>query len=93
MFYRPEDGHGLPHNPFNAIVTPRPIGWIGTRAEDGRRNLAPYSFFNVVADTDVTVIPVSLADLDSAMQQSPTLAIHLVTVMVRSMARRVGRWR
>lgn len=45
-FYRPADGHGLPHDPFNAIVAPRPIGWIGTRAADGRRNLAPYSFFN-----------------------------------------------
>jgi len=49
MFYRPEDGHGLPHNPFNAIVTPRPIGWISTRGEDGRENLAPHSFFNAVA--------------------------------------------
>lgn len=49
MFYRPEDGHGLPHNPFNALVTPRPIGWISTRAEDGSENLAPYSFFNAVA--------------------------------------------
>lgn len=49
MFYRPEDGHGLPHNPFNAIVTPRPIGWISTRGADGRENLAPYSFFNAVA--------------------------------------------
>ncbi len=49
MFYRPEDGHGLPHNPFNAIVTPRPIGWISTRSADGRDNLAPYSFFNAVA--------------------------------------------
>jgi flavin reductase (DIM6/NTAB) family NADH-FMN oxidoreductase RutF len=49
MFYRPEDGHGLPHNPFNAIVTPRPIGWISTRASDGTENLAPYSFFNAVA--------------------------------------------
>jgi flavin reductase (DIM6/NTAB) family NADH-FMN oxidoreductase RutF len=49
MFYRPEDGHGLPHNPFNAIVTPRPIGWISTRAADGSENLAPYSFFNAVA--------------------------------------------
>lgn len=49
MFYRPEDGHGLPHNPFNAIVTPRPIGWISTRGADGRDNLAPYSFFNAVA--------------------------------------------
>lgn len=51
MFYRPEDGHGLPHNPFNAIVTPRPIGWISTRAKDGSENLAPYSFFNAVAYT------------------------------------------
>jgi flavin reductase (DIM6/NTAB) family NADH-FMN oxidoreductase RutF len=49
MFYRPEDGHGLPHNPFNAIVTPRPIGWIATRGADGSENLAPYSFFNAVA--------------------------------------------
>lgn len=49
MFYRPEDGHGLKHNPFNAIVTPRPIGWISTRGADGSENLAPYSFFNAVA--------------------------------------------
>ena len=49
MFYRPEEGHGLPHNPFNAIVTPRPIGWISTRGETGMNNLAPYSFFNAVA--------------------------------------------
>jgi len=49
MFYRPKDGHGLPHNPFNAIVTPRPIGWISTRDARGRDNLAPYSFFNAVA--------------------------------------------
>lgn len=49
MYYRPADGHGLPHNPFNAIVTPRPIGWISTRAADGSENLAPYSFFNAVA--------------------------------------------
>ena len=48
MFYRPEDGHGLPHNPFNAIVAPRPIGWISTRGATGD-NLAPYSFFNAVA--------------------------------------------
>ena len=48
MFYRPENGHGLPHNPFNAIIAPRPIGWISTRGSDGD-NLAPYSFFNAVA--------------------------------------------
>ena len=49
MFYRPSEGHGLPHNPFNAVVTPRPIGWISTRGSDGSENLAPYSFFNAVA--------------------------------------------
>ncbi|QBX99494.1 flavin reductase family protein [Rhodophyticola sp. CCM32] len=49
MFYRPEDGHGLPHNPFNAVVSPRPIGWISTRGAEGADNLAPYSFFNAVA--------------------------------------------
>lgn len=49
MFYEPKDGHGLPHNPFNAIVTPRPIGWISTRGTNGQDNLAPYSFFNAVS--------------------------------------------
>ena len=49
MFYEPKNGHGLPHNPFNAIVTPRPIGWIATRDAQGHDNLAPYSFFNAVA--------------------------------------------
>lgn len=49
MFYEPASGHGLPIDPFNAIVTPRPIGWISTRGRDGQDNLAPYSFFNAVA--------------------------------------------
>lgn len=48
MFYRPAEGHGLPHNPFTAVVSPRPIGWISTRGAFGD-NLAPYSFFNAVA--------------------------------------------
>lgn len=56
MFYRPEDGHGLPHNPFNAIITPRPIAWISTRDAKGRDNLAPYSFFNGVAYTPPQVM-------------------------------------
>ena len=44
--YEPARGHGLKHDPFNAIVGPRPIGWISSRAADGKLNLAPYSFFN-----------------------------------------------
>jgi len=45
-FYEPANGHGLPHDPFNAIVGPRPIGWIASRSGAGVLNLAPYSFFN-----------------------------------------------
>ncbi|MDR3434008.1 MAG: flavin reductase family protein [Rouxiella aceris] len=45
-FYEPAKGHGLPHDPLNAIVGPRPIGWISSRNALGQRNLAPYSFFN-----------------------------------------------
>lgn len=45
-FYEPANGHGLPHDPFNAIVGPRPIGWISSHDAEGKLNLAPYSFFN-----------------------------------------------
>jgi flavin reductase (DIM6/NTAB) family NADH-FMN oxidoreductase RutF len=50
-FYEPSKGHGLPHNPFKAIVAPRPIGWISSIDLQGRVNLAPYSFFNAFAET------------------------------------------
>jgi flavin reductase (DIM6/NTAB) family NADH-FMN oxidoreductase RutF len=50
-FYEPRQGHGLPHDPFNAIVGPRPIGWIASRDAAGVLNLAPYSFFNAFCYT------------------------------------------
>ena len=56
MHYRPEDGHGLPHNPFKAVVAPRPIGWISSVDAAGRANLAPYSFFMAVADQPPMVL-------------------------------------
>jgi flavin reductase (DIM6/NTAB) family NADH-FMN oxidoreductase RutF len=56
MFYRPEDGHGLPHDPFKAIVVPRPIGWVSTVDAEGRPNLAPYSFFNGCGDAPPMVM-------------------------------------
>ena len=57
MFYRPGlDDHGLPHNPFKAMVSPRPIGWISSLDADGRANLAPYSFFNALADAPPMVM-------------------------------------
>lgn len=50
MFYEPRNrNHGLPHDPFTAIVGPRPIGWITSMSLKGEINLAPYSFFNSVS--------------------------------------------
>ncbi|TDQ67528.1 hypothetical protein ATL17_1544 [Maritalea mobilis] len=43
--YNPQDGHGLKHNPFKALISPRPIGWISSRSAEGINNLAPYSFW------------------------------------------------
>ena len=47
MFYEPRKrNHGLPHDPFKALIAPRPIGWITSMSARGEINLAPYSFFN-----------------------------------------------
>ncbi len=78
MFYQPKDGHGLPHNPFNAIVAPRPIGWISTRSAAGD-NLAPYSFFNAVAYAPPQVIFAGdLKDTIANVQETGVFAVNLV---------------
>ena len=51
-----KNDHGLPHDPFKAIVAPRPIGWIGSQNKGGQKNLAPYSYFNGVSDRPHYVI-------------------------------------
>jgi flavin reductase (DIM6/NTAB) family NADH-FMN oxidoreductase RutF len=57
MFYEPQKkNHGLPKNPFNSLIIPRPIGWISSVSEDGINNLAPYSFFNAVCYSPPTVM-------------------------------------
>ena len=66
MFYEPEKGHGLPHDPFKAIVAPRPIGWISTLGRDGALNLAPYSFFNALGTHPHLVMFSSEGRKDSA---------------------------
>ncbi|MFT4191066.1 MAG: flavin reductase family protein, partial [Comamonas sp.] len=71
-FYEPRLGHGLPHDPFNAIVGPRPIGWIGSRGADGRPNLAPYSFFNGFNYTPPIVGFASVGWKDSARNVEAT---------------------
>jgi flavin reductase (DIM6/NTAB) family NADH-FMN oxidoreductase RutF len=51
MFYETaKNDHGLPRDPFKAIVVPRPIGWITSVSAKGEINLAPYSFFNAVSE-------------------------------------------
>jgi len=51
MFYETAtNAHGLPHDPFKALVTPRPIGWITALSARGEINLSPYSFFNAVSE-------------------------------------------
>ncbi|MDO8882646.1 MAG: flavin reductase family protein [Pseudotabrizicola sp.] len=79
MFYRPEDGHGLPHNPFNAIVTPRPIGWISSTGSQGD-NLAPYSFFNAVAYVPPQVMFSSTGAKDSLanIRETGVFAVNIV---------------
>lgn len=79
MFYRPAEGHGLPHNPFNAIVTPRPIGWISTTGPMGD-NLAPYSFFNAVAYTPPQVMFASVGVKDSLLniRETGVFAVNIV---------------
>ena len=69
-FYEPRNGHGLRHDPFNAIIAPRPIGWISTCSEDGKPNLAPYSFFNAVSDTPPVVCFASGGRKDSLAKLS-----------------------
>jgi flavin reductase (DIM6/NTAB) family NADH-FMN oxidoreductase RutF len=51
LFYEPDkrDKTLLPHDPFKAVIAPRPIGWVSTLSPDGVVNLAPYSFFNIVS--------------------------------------------
>lgn len=70
MFYEPRLGHGLPHDPFKAIIAPRPIGWISTVDAVGRANLAPYSFFNAVHSR-----PPMLAFTSESMKHSAANAI------------------
>lgn len=73
MFYSTDSNrHGLAHDPFKAIVTPRPIGWIGSKGRDGSLNLSPYSFFNAVCDTPKIIMFSSQGRKDSARNAEET---------------------
>jgi flavin reductase (DIM6/NTAB) family NADH-FMN oxidoreductase RutF len=102
MFYQPKDGHGLPHNPLNAVVTPRPIGWISTRGADGADNLAPYSFFNAVAYEPPQVMFASTSakpdqegtnDSVANIRQTGVFCVNIVEYAMRdAMSQTSGGW-
>ena len=87
MYYATDerDRTKLPHDPFKAIVAPRPIGWISTRALDGRINLAPYSFFNGFASSPPIVGFSSEGWKDSASfaRESGEFVANLATLDLR----------
>jgi flavin reductase (DIM6/NTAB) family NADH-FMN oxidoreductase RutF len=82
MFFEPKNGHGLPHDPFRAIVAPRPIGWVSTISSGGVVNLAPYSFFNAVAGHPPMVILSSEGIKDSITNIEATgeFVVNLATL-------------
>ena len=80
-FYEPRHGHGLAHDPFNAIVGPRPIGWISSRSAAGVNNLAPYSFFNAFNYTPPIIGFASIGYKDTLrnIEETGEFAWNLVT--------------
>ena len=80
-FYQPADGHGLAHDPFNAIVGPRPIGWISSLSSAGQLNLAPYSFFNAFNYTPPLIGFASIGAKDTLrnIQETGEFVWNLVT--------------
>ena len=82
MFYTTEaNDHGFPHDPFKAIVTPRPIGWIGSVDKDGVANLAPHSYFNAISDNPYFVIFGSITYKDTVrnIEETGDFTCSLVT--------------
>jgi flavin reductase (DIM6/NTAB) family NADH-FMN oxidoreductase RutF len=81
LFYEPMKGHGLPHDPFKAIVAPRPIGWISARSAEGAVNLAPYSFFNALSTRPYLVWFSSEGDKDSVTfaRETGEFVVNLVS--------------
>lgn len=86
MFYDPrKDDHGLPHNPLNALVIPRPIGWISSLSRNGVVNLAPYSFFNLLSYKPPYVMFASSEAKDSRRNAEETgeFVVNMATYRLR----------
>ncbi|WP_375454572.1 flavin reductase family protein [uncultured Methylobacterium sp.] len=82
MHYAPDD-RTLPHNPLKAIVAPRPIGWISAMSRAGQLNLAPYSFFNAVADDMVAFSSTGRKDAMTFAEEGGDFVCNLATYDLR----------
>ncbi|KAB1074217.1 flavin reductase family protein [Methylobacterium planeticum] len=82
MHYDPEN-RTLPHNPLKALVAPRPIGWISAMSRSGRLNLAPYSFFNAVADDMVAFSSSGRKDAMTFAEEGEAFVCNLATYDLR----------
>ncbi|MBY5335687.1 flavin reductase family protein [Rhizobium leguminosarum] len=90
MFYTTDSNrHGLAHDPFKAIVSPRPIGWIGSKGRDGSINLAPYSFFNAVADRPKLVM-FSSAGRKHSQRNSAETGVFTCNFVSRDLAEKMN---
>jgi len=56
MFVDPRTADSLNRAIFNAIVAPRPIGWISSQGPGGAVNLAPFSHFNIVSTAPPVIL-------------------------------------
>jgi flavin reductase (DIM6/NTAB) family NADH-FMN oxidoreductase RutF len=86
MFYDTgKNDHGLPHDPFKAIVAPRPIGWITSMSAKGEINLAPYSFFNGASTSPPIVMFSSEGRKDSVafVEETKEFVCNLATFELR----------
>jgi flavin reductase (DIM6/NTAB) family NADH-FMN oxidoreductase RutF len=90
VFYEPSNGHGLPHDPFKALVSPRPIGWISTIGRDGAVNLAPYSFFNALSGKPPLIWFSSEGQKDSATFAGETREF-VANIVGRDLAERMNK--
>ncbi|WP_029005446.1 flavin reductase family protein [Azorhizobium doebereinerae] len=88
-FYEPSKGHGLPHDPLNAIIGPRPIGWVATRGSDGSVNLAPYSFFNAF-NYKPPIIGFSSTSAKDSLRNARETGVFVWNLVTRDLAGRMN---
>ena len=92
MFYEPKKGYPLSTDPFKSLVFPRPIGWISSINKKGIANLAPYSYFNAIADDPPQVMfaaeasdkPLNIKDTLSNVLETKEFVVNFATSKTRT---------